>query len=327
MNNCLIDIIIPAYKAGKTISATLDSLNLQINKNFNVHVVLDGYDEYTYERAYAHMPLVNGARFIHTPEHGGVASARNYGFKNSTAPYVMFLDADDLLLPNAIATAYSAIERGFDFMIGKTMREAENGNYDVVGAQQMTWIHGRVYNRDFLNKYDIKFPLIPMCEDLTFNMLCAEFAQSVPETQWPVHIQRFNPGSLSRSEASQREQALYYIRCCIEYVQTARRFKDVSELVLLPSALASCYHYIDSADIVFANDKEVLDTMAEQFVTLIDESGYAENAALREKMPHALTNPSRPIKGAYMPVLTFDQRIINAINRNAAIRSAGRNSL
>lgn len=314
-NSSLIDIIIPAYKAGGTISYTLDSLNLQTNKNFNLYVVLDGYDNHTYERACAKMPLINGSKQILVAEHGGVGSARNYGFENSYAPYVMFLDADDILLPNAIATIYNAIERGFDFMVGKTMREAENGNFDVVGAQQMTWIHGRVYNRDFLNRYKIKFPDLPMCEDLAFNMLCAEFASSVPETQWPIHIQRFNRGSLSRSEASKRIQAMSYIVCCIEYVRNAMRFKNPSDLILLPAALASSYHYIEAADTIFAEDKEVLDTMARQFVMLIDETGYSESKELRAKMPQALASPSRPINGVYMPNLTFEQRIINAMNR------------
>lgn len=310
-----IDIIIPAYKASGTISATLDSLNLQTNKNFNLYVVLDGYDNHTYEWACAKMPIINGSKQILVADHGGVGSARNYGLDNSSAPYVMFLDADDLLLPNAISTAYNAIEHGFDFMIGKTMREAANGNFDVVGAQQMTWIHGRVYSREFLNKHSIRFPTIPMCEDLTFNMLCTEFAKTVPETTWPIHIQRFNPNSISRSMTSQRTQATCYILCCIEYVRAARRFKTPSELLLLPSALASCYHYIEAAETLFSGDKELLDTMSRQFVTLIDESAYAETPSIRDKMPQALANPSRPINGVYMPTLTFEQRVINAMNR------------
>lgn len=314
-SDCLIDIIIPAYKAGRTISATLDSLNLQTNKKYNVIVVLDGYDNHTYERACAKLPLCEGRKQIFVADHGGVASARNYGLEMTFAPYVMFLDADDLLLPNAIATAYSAIEQGFDFMVGKTMREAENGNFDVVGAQQMTWIHGRVYNRAFLKKYGIVFPAIPMCEDLTFNMLCAEFAEKVPETMWPIHIQRFNHGSLSRSETSQKTQALTYIRCCTEYVRTARKYRSASDLRLLPAALASSYYYMEAAEVIYANDKEVLDTMAKHFVELIDESGYCETPALRAAIPEALASPSRPVQGFYMPTLTFEQRIINATNR------------
>lgn len=316
-----LDIIIPAYKAGKKIKPALDSLRAQTNKDFNVCIVMDGYDKLTDD------VIRDNALFfydckgfsVHSPEHGGVGYARNYGIDHTHAPYIMFLDCDDMLLPNAVQTVYNAIDMGFDFMVGKTMREAQNGNFEVVGSQQITWVHGRAYRREFLRQYGIRFPELPMCEDLTFNMLCTEFAEKIPEAQWPIHIQRYTEGSISRSENSMRLQASTYIAACLEYLRQAKKYKPVEELRLLPDSLAACYWYIDGADIVYPEDKNLKLLMAKQFVELIEESGYDENIEIRKLIPKALTIPVRPF-GEWLPqTLTFEQRIVDAMStvRNA----------
>lgn len=311
MQTTELEIIIPIYNRGEAIIPTLQSLQLQTKKDFSVAYVLDGDDAVA-----ANIIMSCGSRMhIYLMPHRGVGAARNTGLMHSDSPYVMFLDADDLLLPNAVGTILNAIEHGFDMMIGKTLREAENGNFEVVGGAQMTWIHGRVYSREFLTKYDIHFPNLPMCEDLAFNMLCAEFARSVPETQWPIHIQRYTPGSLSRSEDSLRRQAETYIEACIFYVERASKFRPLNQLMILPAALAACYYYLDSVEREFPDDPELYHKMCEQFSHLIDISNFYELNSIpewRDRFALALATPARPFKKTYIPALTFEQRVVNA---------------
>lgn len=305
-----LDIIVPTYNRGEAIIPTLQSLLLQTKNDFAVTFVLDGADEAA-EQA---INLYYGKRPHNTYliKHKGVGAARNIGLNHSYSPYVMFLDSDDLLLPNAVGTILNAIDHGFDMMIGKTMREAENGNFDVVGSGQVTWIHGRVYSREFLRKYDIYFPELPMCEDLAFNMLCAEFAQSAPETQWPIHIQRYTPGSLSHSETSLRLQAETYIEACIFYVERAARFRALDQLLILPAALAASYYYLDAMEREFPADLKLYRKTCEQFSWLTKVSRFDELNAMpewQERFAIALAVPSRPFKKTYVPALTFEQRL------------------
>lgn len=311
-----LDIIIPVYKRGEAIIPTLQSLLLQTKNDFAVTFVLDGVDEAA-EQA---INLYYGKRphNIYLTKHKGVGVARNIGLNHADSPYVMFLDSDDLLLPNAVGTILNAIDRGFDMMVGKTMREAENGNFDVVGSGQVTWIHGRIYSREFLRKYDIYFPELPMCEDLAFNMLCAEFAQSAPETQWPIHIQRYTPGSLSHSEASLRLQAETYIEACIFYVERATRFRVLDQLLILPAALAASYYYLDAVKREFPGDTGLYRKMCKQFYWLATVSCFDELNAIPEwleRFAMALAVPSRPFKKTYVPALTFEQRLKDASER------------
>lgn len=308
-----LEIIIPVYKRREAIIPTLQSLLLQTKSDFAVIFVLDGGDEaavraidlYCSDRPYT----------IYSMPHRGVGAARNTGLMHSDSPYVMFLDADDLLLPNAVGTILNAIDHGFDMMVGKTMREAENGNFEVVGGAQMTWLHGRSYSKEFLTKYDIHFPNLPMCEDMAFNMLCAEFAQRVPETQWPIHIQRYTPGSLSHAKGSLRLQAETYIEACIFYVESASRFRSLDKLMILPAALAACYYYLDSAEREFPGDANLYRKVCKQFSHLIAISDfYALNSIpeWQSRFAVALATPARPFKKTYIPALTFEQRVVNA---------------
>lgn len=312
MQTTELEIIIPIYNRGEAIIPTLQSLLLQTKDEFFVTFVLDGADavaKAAISRHYGDRPYN-----IYLMPHRGVGATRSTGLITSDSPYIMFLDADDLLLPNAVGTILNAIERGFDMMVGKTMREAENGNFEVVGGAQMTWIHGRVYSREFLRKYDIVFPNLPMCEDLAFNMICAEFAQRVPETQWPIHIQRYTPGSLSRSEGSLRLQAETYIEACIFYVESASKFRPLNQLMILPAALAACYYYLDSVEREFLGDTALHRKMCKQFSSLIDISDFRALNSIPEwqsRFAMALATPTRPFKKTYIPALTFEQRVVN----------------
>ena len=313
MQTTELEIIIPIYNRGEAIIPTLQSLLLQTKDEFFVTFVFDGADAVanaTINRHYGDRPYN-----IYSMPHRGVGATRNTGLITSDSPYVMFLDADDLLLPNAVGTILNAIGRGFDMMVGKTMREAENGNFEVVGGAQMTWIHGRVYSKEFLTKYDIHFPDLPMCEDLAFNMICAEFAQRISETQWPIHIQRYTPGSLSRSEDSLRRQAETYIEACIFYVEQSSRFRPLDKLMILPAALAACYYYLDSLEREFPGDTELYHKMCKQFSDLIDTSDFYVLNSIPEwqsRFAMALATSARPFKKTYIPALTFEQRITNA---------------
>ncbi len=312
-----LDIIVPVYKRGKEIIPTVQSLSLQTQKDFAVYFVFDGEEAKDEVSAIQNVCSISALPAFHIVgmKHGGVGAARNHGISASSSPYIMFLDSDDLLLPNAVGTIMNAIEHGFDMMVGKTMREAANGNFEVVGGEQMTWIHGRVYSRQFLNDYGISFPILPMCEDLAFNMLCAEFAETVPQTQWPIHIQRYTPGSLSRSDGSLHLQAETYIEACIFYVERAKRSRSPYELKLLPSALAACYYYLDSVSREFPHDHKLYSKMCEQFIRLVDVSCLSELNTLPEwenRFAMALATPARPFNKIYAPELTFEQRVANA---------------
>ena len=312
-----IDIIIPAHNCADTIGDTIKSLDLQLCKDFKATVVIDGADEKleaVVETAADSRPWL---RCIKSNENKGAGAARNLGIMASVSEWLMFLDADDLLLPHAIATMQQAIPERPEFVIGKTMRESERGCYEVVGREQLTWLHGRMYHYDFLTGHGITFPNdLRMSEDLAFNMKCAELAKNVPETSWPVHIQRWNGKSLSRRSGASREQARTYIKACLDYaVNCIYDGRAPEDLRLLPDALAACYYYLDVVERLFPNDHELYAEMCRDFIRLaqtVELPRLRTLPAWEARLARSLALPSRPYGTAYMPELTFEQRFINA---------------
>lgn len=305
-----LDIIIPAYKCSHTIRRTLQSLDMQMDPDFNLILVLDGEDTELAAAAMACAPACSSFKIITRPENGGPGACRNTGIDESHAPYLMFLDADDILLPHAVSTTYRGIEQGFDYMIGKTMRQAQNGNFDVVGSEQLTWLHGRVYNREFLTLNKIRFPELPMSEDLAFNMLCAEYAKTVPETAWPIHIQQWRGDSISHRQGAEKLQAKTYIQACLYYAQKI----NPSSALLLPNAVANCYYYLDCVERMFPEDKDLYGRMCKDFISLSEIIDLPELLCRgwENRLSAALASPGRPFGKLYIPEMTFTQRLIDA---------------
>ena len=100
-----ITVVIPAYRASSTIGRTIKSLELQTDNHFTVQVVEDGYDCSQRLAMYDIVNRPDGLLIddILLQKNRGVGYARNTGIKAAKTPYIVFLDADDYLLPNAIA--------------------------------------------------------------------------------------------------------------------------------------------------------------------------------------------------------------------------------
>ena len=113
-----IDIIIPAHNCADTIGDTIKSLDLQLCKDFKATVVIDGADEKLEAVVEAAADSRPWLRCIKSNENKGAGAARNLGIMASVSEWLMFLDADDLLLPHAIATMQQARPEGPDFVIG-----------------------------------------------------------------------------------------------------------------------------------------------------------------------------------------------------------------
>jgi glycosyltransferase involved in cell wall biosynthesis len=95
----LVSIIIPCHNQARFLflSDAIASVLGQTHSPVELIVVDDGSPDNTAEIARRYEAI----RFLRQ-ENRGVSTARNAGFSASTGAYVMFLDADDRLMPNAV---------------------------------------------------------------------------------------------------------------------------------------------------------------------------------------------------------------------------------
>lgn len=98
-NNPLVSIIIPLYNKELTISTTIETILKQTYKQFELIIVDDG----STDRSILKVKEFNDPRIKYfQKDNGGVSSARNSGISFANGEFVFLLDADDVIVKDAI---------------------------------------------------------------------------------------------------------------------------------------------------------------------------------------------------------------------------------
>lgn len=99
MSNPLISVVIPLYNKEKNIAATLKSVLSQEGCAYEVVVVDDGSTDNSVGVVEA---FADERIHLYKQANGGPSKARNTGMRKATGDWIVFLDADDELLPGAM---------------------------------------------------------------------------------------------------------------------------------------------------------------------------------------------------------------------------------
>jgi glycosyltransferase involved in cell wall biosynthesis len=94
-----VSVIIPCYNAAKTVAETIQSILGQTYPAIEIIVADDGSTDNSREIVYSFGDRIH---FVQC-QHGGGSHARNEGVKLAGGEYLMFLDSDDVIGPDAIA--------------------------------------------------------------------------------------------------------------------------------------------------------------------------------------------------------------------------------
>lgn len=175
-----IDIIIPAYKAKGTILRTLASIAIQsILDDVEVTIVNDCCPEGDYAEYVSMFSPYMVIKEIKMPQNGGPGQARQYGMDSTCNPYITFIDADDTF---ASALALEELRAGIQLnpaiqcCVGTFMELHENLQM-VPHQNDMVWMFGKLYKREFIDRYGVRFNDTRANEDTGFNtivrLLCA----------------------------------------------------------------------------------------------------------------------------------------------------------
>lgn len=104
----MISIIIPLYNKQTTILHTVESALAQTFVDIEVLVIDDG----STDNSIVELSKISDSRLRILPKkNGGVSSARNFGILNAKGDWSLFLDADDILLPNCLEVLYTVAQK------------------------------------------------------------------------------------------------------------------------------------------------------------------------------------------------------------------------
>jgi glycosyltransferase involved in cell wall biosynthesis len=132
-----ITVVIAAYNAQTFIRETIESVLAQSVQNIEVIVVDDGSTDGTQTllRKFSDDRLT-----VLRQENRGVSAARNAGLAAARAPYIFFLDADDLLQPDALVRMISTLDQRPNCVacFGHHIKIAED-NTELSARADLSW--------------------------------------------------------------------------------------------------------------------------------------------------------------------------------------------
>ena len=105
-----ISIIVPVYKAEKTIKRCIDSILAQAFGDFELILIDDGSPDAS-GRICDEMAQKDDRIIVIHKKNGGVSSARNAGLDVAKGKYLMFCDSDDYVSPQWCQWAYEAMQK------------------------------------------------------------------------------------------------------------------------------------------------------------------------------------------------------------------------
>lgn len=188
----MISIIVPVYNAEKFLSACLDSVLSQTYSDWELMAVVDGSTDNSTAILDKYHRQDSRIKYHVTPNQG-VSMARNLGIAETSGQYLYFLDADDVLVPDALQSLilgmnhegvtlvkadFSTIdENNHIAYINKKffIRHKYDGKvfdadtfYDKVLREQF-YIWTCLFRRDIIEKYHLQFIVgCRMMEDAVF---------------------------------------------------------------------------------------------------------------------------------------------------------------
>jgi glycosyltransferase involved in cell wall biosynthesis len=151
MKNNRIDVIIPTYNSSKYLSGAIKSALNQRNVELQVLIIDDGSTDNTRQLVKSLSSKNAVIKYFYQPNRG-LSSARNLGIKVSEAPYIAFLDADDIWLPEKIAKQLAIFTKSKNDSLGLVYCDY----FDIdVNGQKIPYpsmrldpsVKGKVYSR------------------------------------------------------------------------------------------------------------------------------------------------------------------------------------
>lgn len=108
-----MDVIIPVFNGERYVQEAIQSVQQQSSPAARIIVADDGSTDRTVEIVTSLQQSDSRITLLKLP-HAGVSAARNAGIAASSAPYIGFLDADDLWLRDKLSLQLTVFEAGGD---------------------------------------------------------------------------------------------------------------------------------------------------------------------------------------------------------------------
>lgn len=244
----LVSIVIPVYKTEKYLVASVDSALRQTYDNTEIILVDDGSPDNCPRICDDFADKNRNVSVIHK-KNGGLSDARNAGMRAATGEYLLFLDSDDKLFPDAVERMVEkALKRNADIVIPDRYVEkhedsgrervkfhfnkesfSENPKQfalEIIIGQGRAGRATAVLYRSSLLCNKMEFPVGYTDEDIPFNLNCMAVAGKLAVHGKSTLNCLKRPASITTSFQEKSAETCLFLDRCVSAFLDAAGFSD-----------------------------------------------------------------------------------------------------
>lgn len=213
-----LSIIVPCYNNEKYISQCMNSILNQVTEyTYQVICVDDGSTDGTGQ--YLDMLRYEPRILVLHQNNMGHSGARNTALSYASGQYLMFVDSDDILLPNAVDTLLKVAKEGYDIVQGRYFNFTDNLELNKLVQKQRysklkietvsslaSW-PGYAWMKVFHKRLftNIIFPVGLWFEDTIIVFLIYSQAEKSAQINQFVYGYRNNPNSITHTSSKHKK--------------------------------------------------------------------------------------------------------------------------
>jgi|GEM_PF-262323 len=226
-----VSIIIPVYNAEKFIERCIDSVMAQDYDAIECILVDDGATDYSILRARERIRTYTGKKTfktIFTERNSGASAARNLGIRHASGDYLYFLDSDDYLAADCIASLVELAVQypGTDMILGDM--KCENPVLDKAFThrdkgfpsytEDAAWLHrhmltdvsvspcNKLLRTGLIRGNELFFEEAIVNEDVLWMFFVSKYVTSFAFCAKQTYFYQYNPNSVTTSPEKEEER-------------------------------------------------------------------------------------------------------------------------
>lgn len=274
-----VSIIIPIYNVSQYIKRCLNSVLVQTYTDELECILVDDYTpDNSIEISRQIIKEYNGPISICIIQHThnrGLSAARNTGIKHATGDYLYFLDSDDEITPECIATLvklackYKKVDvvQGNIILTNKYFEWLDISQYKFPEYTTNTqWIRNnmltlipptawnKLIRRDFILEHNLWFKEGIIHEDEHWKYFAHKLVNSIAFCYIPTYYYHLNENSIMNSKFKDRS---FQSWLCIfeEYIPTIKKKNEYKDIILRIATFRKNTHMLASPSIFLSNYK------------------------------------------------------------------------
>lgn len=229
-----VSVIVPIYQVEAYLARCVDSLIGQTYAELEIILVDDGSPDNCGAICDAYAKKDSRIRVIHKPN-GGLSDARNAGLDIATGDYIYFVDSDDWIGSDAIATLMGQMDDTVDIVMGSSVDVREEDEkiletaysiplrtfrrLDQLEAMKDDLLGGwaawnKLYRRKLFDT--IRFPVGRINEDEAILLHVLALCDTVIQVGHPTYYYFLRPNSITTSSFSEKKMD-WFLNCEANY--------------------------------------------------------------------------------------------------------------